>query len=317
MLVLVKNALVALWFAIVACGGDVTRSWDVDGVVLDVNVEYQQVLIDHQEIEGFMPAMTMNFDVTDAALLDGIEKGQAVSFRLHYDGKRYSVTRIRVLSVGEAAASGLSLGGVPLGTAPEFTLTDQDGASVSLAELRGKAVVLDFIYTHCPGPCPIMTGILRDAQQLLPEELRERTQFVSVTVDPARDTPDVLRAYAGHRGLDTGNWSLLTGSPEQVSDVLRRYGVATEPGENGEISHVVVTLLIDPQGNIDKRWLGTRHTHEQVVEAVGRVLAGTTIGTTRGSRESSRGVVPRASPSTWTGTGSAPSDTIVAWRTRR
>ena len=272
MLVLAKRGLVAMLLLVAACGGDDARSWEVQGVVLDVNLEYQQVLIDHQEIEGFMPAMTMNFDVADAGLLNGVARGQAVAFLLHYDGKRYTVTQIRVLSQGEAAASGLSLGGVPQGAAPAFTLTDQDGASLSLGQLRGKAVVLDFIFTHCPGPCPIMTGILSDAQQLLPPQLRERTQFVSVSVDPARDTPEVLRAYAGDRGLDTGNWSLLTGSQEQVADVLLRYGVATEPGENGEISHVVVTLLIDPQGNIDKRWLGTRHTHEQVVEAVKRVL---------------------------------------------
>ena len=268
-----KWGLVAMLFALAACGGDSGRDWDVEGVVLDVNLEYQQVLIDHKEIEGFMPAMTMNFDVADPALLKGVQKGRGVSFRLHYDGERYTVTQIRVLSEGEAAESGLSLGGIPLGAAPAFTLTDQDGATPSLADLRGKAVVLDFIYTHCPGPCPIMTGILRDAQQLLPSELRDHTQFVSVTLDPDRDTPDVLRAYAGNRGLDTSNWSLLTGSPEQVAEVLRRYGVATEPGENGEIAHVVVTLLIDPQGNIDKRWLGTRHTHEQVVEAVKQMLS--------------------------------------------
>jgi len=77
-----KCGLVAMLLA-VACSGGGGRSWEV---------EYQQVLIDHQEIEGFMPAMTMNFDVTDAALLDGIEKGQAVAFRLHYDGKRYSTS---------------------------------------------------------------------------------------------------------------------------------------------------------------------------------------------------------------------------------
>jgi len=208
----IKFGLVAMLLALAACSADEGRSWEVEGVVLDVNVEDQQVLIDHQEIEGFMPAMTMNFDVTDAALLDGIEKGQAVTFRLHYDGKRYSVTQIRVLSQGEAAASGLSLDGVPLSAAPEFTLTGQNGASVSLGELRGKAVVLDFIYTHCPAPCPIVTGILRDAQQLLSPELRELTQFLSVTVDQDRDTPEVLRAYAGDRGPITPEETVSPGA---------------------------------------------------------------------------------------------------------
>ena len=94
----VKRTWVVALLVAVACGGDEGRSWDVEGVVLDVNHEYQQVLIDHVEIEGFMPAMTMNFDVADAAVLEGVEKGQGVSFRLHYDGQRYTVTRIRVMS---------------------------------------------------------------------------------------------------------------------------------------------------------------------------------------------------------------------------
>ena len=265
--------LLALGLLLTAC--DSTQTWDVRGVVHGVQREYDQVLIEHDEIPDHMPGMTMNFDVADPALLDGIEKGQVVQFRLVFDGKRYRVTAIQVVGQGVAGSSALTLDAIPslAMPAPDFTLTDQDGESLSLDDLSGKAVVVSFIFTHCPGPCPILAGILRDAQQLLPEAVRARTHFVSVTLDPARDSPEVLRAYAGHRGIDTTDWSLLTGTKPEVEDVLKRWGVASQVQADGNIDHLVATFLVDPEGSIVERYLGTQHTAEDIVKDLERILS--------------------------------------------
>jgi protein SCO1/2 len=267
--------LCVLLAALGACdSGSKERSWQVRGVVLGVQRDQAQVLIEHQDIPGFMPAMTMNFDVADVALLQGINKGTPVEFTLTYDGRRYTVTALRALGEAEARASGLDLEAVlqPARPAPPFRLTDQTGKPLALEDLRGRAVVLDFIYTHCPGPCPVLTGILRDTQQALSPELRARTRFVSITLDPERDTPEVLAAYARSHGLDTSDWSLLTGDAAAVGAVLAAYGVGTEQAEGAEIQHMVATFVIGPDGQIARTFLGTRHTPEDVVAEIEHVL---------------------------------------------
>ena len=91
----------------------------------------------------------------------------------------------------------------------------------------------------------------------IPEALRDRTRFVSITIDPARDTPEVLRAYAEARGADLTGWSFLTGPVERVDAVLRAYGVGVAMGEGEEIVHTVATFLIGPDGEIEARYLGS------------------------------------------------------------
>lgn len=263
---------VALVLSLGAC--DSTRSWQVRGAVLGVQRETAQVLIEHQDIPGFMPAMTMNFDVADVALLRGVNKGTPVEFTLVYDGKRYTVTDIQILGEAEARESGLDLEAVaqPARPAPPFRLTDQTGAPLASDDLRGSAVVLDFIFTNCPGPCPTLTGIVRDAQQALPPERRARTRFVSISLDPERDTPEVLAAYAAKRGLDTSDWSFLTGPVADVDAVLEAYGVGTRRPADGNIEHMVATFVIGPDGMIERTFLGTRHSADDLVAELERVL---------------------------------------------
>jgi protein SCO1/2 len=152
--------------------------------------------------------------------------------------------------------------------APPFELVDQHGAPRSLDSLRGKVVLLDFIYTKCPGPCPILTGTHVRLQKILPEAARERVWFVSITLDPERDTPEALRSYAKARGASLDNWSFLAGSKPQIEDVLARYGVGKMPGAGGEIQHVVVTFLIDAEGRIAKRYFGLEHHADDLARDV-------------------------------------------------
>lgn len=232
----------------------------VEGIVQDVDVEHGQALIDHEEIPGFMPAMTMSYDVPDAAALAQLAAGQRIAFTLEVRDQSFRLTEVRVLEAKAAPGRSGALGAVAeeAELAPDFALTDQEGRTVTLASLRGKTVLLDFIYTHCPGPCPILTGRHAQVQRELAPEARARTHFVSISVDPERDSPEVLRAYATARGADLAGWSFLTGDPEAVREVLTRYGVfAQESARAGEVDHVVVTLVIDAEGRIARRLFGT------------------------------------------------------------
>jgi protein SCO1/2 len=158
--------------------------------------------------------------------------------------------------------------------APDFALTDQDGKPVTLASLHGRVVLLDFVYTSCPGPCPILTSKHVALQKALPEAERARVRLVSVSLDPARDTPEALRRYASARGADLAGWSFLTGPPPDVSAVVESYGVGTIAKPDGEIEHVVVTYLLDPDGRIAKRYFGLEHDTDELLRDV-TSLAGT------------------------------------------
>lgn len=276
--------LLTLVLAVFACGeggpaGHGPGIYEAEGTVESVLREDRQLVVAHEDIEGLMPAMTMSFDVADPSVLEGLEPGQRIAFHLEAKDDRYRILDARVL--GAAGAAGASGGGVGSDlaaaegeeSAPPFSLTSQAGETVSLEDLRGKTVLLDFIYTHCPGPCPILTSTHVRVQRTLPEGVREKVRFVSISLDPERDTPEALREYAEARGADLSDWSFLTGSPEEVDEVLRAYGAGGTPGEDGEIIHVVVTYLIDPQGHIAKRYVGLEHHADDLRADVERVAA--------------------------------------------
>src|SRR5262249_51294964 len=153
----------------------------------------------HDEIPGFMPAMTMSFDVGQDASLDGVAPGARIEFRLR---RTTTILRIESLKVLTPAPAGASPPALPLGEselAPEFALTDQDGRPAKLSDWRGRAVFVDFVFTRCPGPCPIQTARLVEVQQKLDPALAARTRFASITLDPDYDSPERLREYAQSR----------------------------------------------------------------------------------------------------------------------
>ena len=269
-----RCAALAVLLLAQGCGGELRHP--AHGLVVDVSRELGQVVIEHDAIPDLMPAMTMNFEVPDAALLAELGPGQVIDFEVEFDGRAYRVVGVKVLSQRPPPRDGPLLGQIAdLGqAAPELGLPDQDGQSVSWADLRGHSVLVDFVYTHCPGPCPILTGVHAEVQRRLPPELRERVRFVSVTLDPERDTPEALRAYARARGADLATWSFLSGPPEPVGAVLSRWGVGHTPGENGEIEHLVVTFLVDPEGRIARRWVGQGHGADEILAELGRVTGG-------------------------------------------
>jgi len=132
--------------------------------------------------------------------------------------------------------------------APTFELINQNGATVRSQDLRGNIWVAAFVFTHCKGPCPMMTGKLAKLQKLVPDP---KIKLVSFSVDPGRDTPDALKTYADRLGADHSKWYFLTGTKAAADAVSAGFKLALVRGENpDEIIHGEKFLLVDSQGQV-------------------------------------------------------------------
>jgi protein SCO1/2 len=150
-----------------------------------------------------------------------------------------------------------------IGPAPAFTLTSQDGARVSLHDFRGKVVAVTFIYTYCPDLCPMLTANMVRVQERLGSDFGSRIVFVSITVDPEHDTPEVLKQYAQDLGADLDGWVFLTADPAILRHVEGQYGVFARKTKEGDVDHTFLTSLIDPDGILRVQYLGVRFDLEE------------------------------------------------------
>ena len=147
--------------------------------------------------------------------------------------------------------------------APGFRLTSQDGAQISLANLRGKVVAVTFIFTRCSDTCPVLTSMMSLVQDRLGPEFGSKIVFASITVDPEHDTPEMLKLYAQMYGADVAGWSFLTGPPPIVQDLTRRYGIFAAKDANGGIDHSFLTSIVDRRGILRVQYLGVRFDPEE------------------------------------------------------
>ena len=262
--------------------------YTVRGVVKQVQQDQKRVKIDHEEIPGFMEAMTMEFEVRDPAILTGLRPEDPVVFTLeHTPGSLYLVglepaggagsqTEQRPASPAQHAQdTGLNTG-EPLEfspfPAPDFHLTDQDGQPFALSSLHGKVVLMDFIFTQCPGPCPMLSTKFRHVQRRLGKRLGTQVMLLSVTIDPRRDTPDVLKAYAKRYQADLSGWKFLTGSTRDILVVATQYGAEYQGGSEGIVDHRLLTCVIDQEGMLVEVFDGVNYTVDELLAAIEQLL---------------------------------------------
>ncbi|MEO6993138.1 MAG: SCO family protein, partial [Lacunisphaera sp.] len=152
-------------------------------------------------------------------------------------------------------------------TVPQFALYNQNGDVVSPNQFRGQRVVLNFIYTRCPiaTMCPASTLRMMALQQAAKAKGVTKLQLVSITLDPTYDTPSVLKDYARVRGIDTSNFTFLTGPEPAVRDLLQQFGVIVQPADN-LVKHTLSTLLIDEQGKIVHRVDGSSWSPDEFLK---------------------------------------------------
>jgi protein SCO1 len=132
--------------------------------------------------------------------------------------------------------------------APDFTLLNQEGERFVSTALRGKIVVLDFIYTTCTDVCPLFTANFAQLQRTLKNENKGAIFFVSITTDPEVDSPKVLKAYARRYGADFQSWAFLTGTEAQLKEVWKGFGIRVIRKGRGLVQHTSLTTVIDQRG---------------------------------------------------------------------
>jgi protein SCO1 len=243
--------------------------YPLTGQILRVEPDRKVLVVRHDEIKGYMPAMTMEF-VVGAGDLALAKPGQRIRAEMvpAKDGGDFRLEKIwpdDKVRTDTVAASALQLrqdthtrgkGAYrEIGeTVPDFALYDQSGEVVQSARFRGKQILMNFIFTRCPDAkmCPASTAKMMSAQRLARDAGVKNLELVSITLDPAYDTPGVLKEYAEIRGIDTSNFSFLTGPENAVRDLLTQFGVIAQ-FQGDILQHTLTTLLIDANGKIAHR----------------------------------------------------------------
>jgi protein SCO1/2 len=137
--------------------------------------------------------------------------------------------------------------------APDFTLTTQAEESLWMKDLRGKVVLVSFVFTTCNGSCPATTHRMSQVAQALADQgllKDDRVRLLSITLDPARDTPEALRKYMKVYDADPAHWTFLTGSREQVDKVHAAWGMWAKLAANGQLDHPSRVFLVDGRGRV-------------------------------------------------------------------
>jgi protein SCO1/2 len=286
-------ACAALAMALAGCGKgtspagtndtsvDGERRFPLTGQVVSADPARKVLVVRHDEVVGYMPAMTMDFPVSDGdaaaaapgeriraqlvvardntvrlediwpddkAARDNVDAGQRM---LHQDTFEKGNGAFR--EVGEAV--------------PDFVLYDQNARVVDSSRFRGRQVMLNFIYSRCPvaNMCPLSTTKMVASQRLARQAGVPNAEFVSITLDPGYDTPGVLHAYAADRHIDTTNFSFLTGPESAIRDLLTQFGVIAE-FKDGILNHTLATILVDEKGVIRWRADGSAWEPREFVE---------------------------------------------------
>jgi protein SCO1/2 len=261
-----------------------SRSYEMNGQILAVDAERREITIKHEDIRGFMPAMTMTFKVRDGKMLAGRSAGELVRATLVVtDTEAYlqSINATGRAPLTEAPPAPLRVDPMDPGDeVPDVSLVDEQGKTRRLSEWRGRAVAVTFIYTRCPLPdfCPLMDRQFADVQRQVKDDpqLHGRVQLLSISFDPSYDTPPVLLAHAKALKADPSMWTFLTGSSADIEAFAGRFGVAVmrDQGAPTEVVHNLRTGVIDGHGRLVKILNGIQWQPSELVaelrNAVGR-----------------------------------------------
>lgn len=264
------------------------QTFQVRGVIVELSASGKTVRIRHEEIPDYMPAMTMPFDVRNTNELAGLTAGDAVTFQMKVTETDGWIEQIKKIA-GEGAQTNILPAGAtmrivrevePLAVGdrlPDYRFTNQLGRPVSLAELRGSAVAITFIFTRCPFPtfCPLMTSNFKSAHDLLLKNPNAPTNWhmLEITIDPEFDTPERLRGHAAMLKVDSTRWSFLTGTLIDVTALSEQFGLqfTREPG--GGISHNLRTVVVDASGRVQKIIPENKWTPQELVEELVKASA--------------------------------------------
>jgi protein SCO1 len=238
------------------------KPYPLKGVVVSVDPAAAKVIVRHEEIRGYMDAMTMPFNVAEPKMLAELRPGDEIEAKLVVGEKASRLEGIVVSRHGTATAVETLPEQGPYGkpgdAAPATVLVGQDGRPLSLGDFKGKAVALTFIFTRCPLPdfCPRMNAQFAEMEAALAKEpaLYAKTELLTVSFDPEHDTPEVLREYRerflkGVKGVAPAHWRFATGTPEKIKEFATCFGL-TYLKSGDQFVHSLATAVIAPDGKV-------------------------------------------------------------------
>ncbi len=253
----------------------------VKGVVRAVRPGQKEIEIKHEAIPGYMPAMTMPFDVKDTNELLGLEPEQAISFRLTVTDTEGWVDNIKSLGPAPEPTAANSSPGQPMRTVeplqtgdplPEYALTNQFGEAIKTTQYKGQALAITFLFTRCPFPtfCPRLANDFVEVQQKLLTLQGGPTHWhlLTVSFDPEFDQPAVLKAYAEAHHYDPAHWTFATGDLGDVSALGDLFGLAFWHDSTGSITHNMRTAVIDANGRLQKVFEGKDWTSAELAAEI-------------------------------------------------
>jgi protein SCO1/2 len=249
--------------------------------VVAVEPDKHLVTVEHEEIKGYMPAMTMPFTVRNEADLQILEPEALVTATLVVDG---SHSWLEELVITKQSGTGATTAGVAQAKegdeVPNYTLRNQDNREIRITNYRGKALLLTFIYTRCPIPeyCTLMSNNFAQIDRELGNdaELYMKTHLLSISIDPANDTPPVLRSYGAahterYQNETFAHWEFASGTMEQVKQIAEFFGLRYYP-QKDEIIHGLRTVIVNPEGKVAKVYSGNDWKPEEVVEELRKAV---------------------------------------------
>ena len=273
-----------------------TTNYLVRGVLKEVKQDELQLVIAHEAIPNFMEAMTMPFHVKDPAVLTSVAVGKAISFHLHVTETESWIDHIETLGASQSMPAGFrALSEISL--IPEVKnnssatnqssnplrtckFTNELGQAVSLSDFRGQAIALTFFFTRCPIPefCPRLSRNFEAVQRKLKsmENAPANWRLLSVTFDPAHDTPDVLKAYGTSYQYDPQHWSFLTGPADKIAELAQSCDVKFDP-DNGLFNHNFRTLIIDAGNHLQMVFPTSGDISESILQELLKAAGATNL----------------------------------------
>ncbi|HLR07562.1 MAG TPA: SCO family protein [Pyrinomonadaceae bacterium] len=255
------------------------KRYDLKGKVVAVNKSERTATIAHEDIKGYMPAMTMPFKIKNDADLEMLKPGDQVTGALVVDDVESWVEITAIVEGPVTDLQNVDVPGEPRpGTdVPDFGLVNQDGKRIHLAQYRGQALALTFIYTRCPMPdqCTLMSNNFAAIDQELQKQpdIYAKTHLLTISFDPEYDSPKVLRSYgASHTGRYTDetfqHWEFAGGSADEVKGIAQYFGLRyfhdTESGQD-QVIHSLRTAVIGPDGKLFKLYRGNEWKPAEIV----------------------------------------------------
>ena len=256
------------------------RTFTLQGQVQSLDTPRKLVIVKHEEIKGFMPAMTMPYEVEDAKALDTLAPGDLINASLVVFSNGAHLTAIKKVGTAPlekppaevpnpSASSGFELLR-PGDAVPDGKFVDQDGKTQNFSAFKGSPVVMTFIYTKCPLPtfCPLMDRHFVALQKSMKADAAMKTvRLVTISFDPATDTPAVLKEHGKSLGADFARWTFLTGDRDEVDQFSARFGVSVGRAltDARDITHNLRTVIIGADGKLVKVYTGNDWTPEQVL----------------------------------------------------